>query len=213
MFAIMSILFCTNLTHNIYFLFLCVYSHIQQLVAFEVSDSTDMVEVFERLKIDLNSFNNENGRRYIANLYRSSMKHMNEAIANGTIVFSRDPISQSRPVTLYLRLGRKLSNAINEADMCVRGIDELYRLCHEDSQKRRLDIVARLETENKRAAAVRHKYSVKFAKVTNKENIDVYTLEGAQNRIREKAEKELDGIRIKVNDLLKEETDLIMKIK
>ena len=149
----------------------------------------------------------------MANLYRSSMRHMNDAIARGTIAFSKDPIHQSRPVSIYKRLECRLKNVINEGEMCVRAADELYRMCHEDSKFRRMDVVARLDAENKRAAAVRHKYSVKYAKITNKENVDVYTLEMAQNRIREKADKELDAIRIKVNDLLKEETDLIMKIK
>jgi len=185
----------------------------QSMVSFHQSDSMEMAEIFDQLKVNMTSFNTENGRRHIAKLYRTSMKHMNFAIERGTIVFSHDPIAQSRPVSLYKRLGRRLHNVIMEAELTVKAIDELYRLCHENAKKRRLDIVARLETENKRAAQVRHKYSVKYAKITNKEDIDIYTLELAQNRIREKAEKELDAIRITVNDLLKEETDLIMKIK
>lgn len=187
-----------------------------QLTVFdEMSETADICDVFEQLHVDVTvtAFNNERGRRIIANLYRSSMKRMNKAIEKGTIVFSRDPISQSRPVTLYRQLQHHLESAINEATLCIRGIDELYRMCHVNSQHRRLDVVARLETENKRAATARQKYSVQYAKVTNKEGTDVYSLELAQNRIREKAEKELDGIRIVVNDLLKEETDLIMKIK
>ena len=175
-----------------------------QLTVFdEMSETADICDVFEQLHVDVTvtAFNNERGRRIIANLYRSSMKRMNKAIEKGTIVFSRDPISQSRPVTLYRQLQHHLESAINEATLCIRGIDELYRMCHVNSQHRRLDVVARLETENKRAATARQ------------EGTDVYSLELAQNRIREKAEKELDGIRIVVNDLLKEETDLIMKIK
>lgn len=196
-------------------IFLSLYVTVVQdsVVSFHRSDGMDMAEVFEQLKVDLTSFNTENGRRHIAKLYRRSMKHMNVAIERGTIVFSRDPISQSCPVSLYKRLDRKLQHVIDEAELSVRAIDELYRLCHSNAKHRRLDVVARLEAEHKRAAQVRHKYSVKYAAVTNKENIDIYTLEGAQNRIREKAEKELDLIRVKVNDLLKEETDLIMKIK
>lgn len=178
-----------------------------------MTQTTAPSEIFERLQIDVTAFRNENGRRYIANLYRSSMKHMNKAISKGTIVFSKDPVNQSRPVTLYSRLERLLQNTINEAELCIRAIDELYRMCHEDSKQRRVDIVARLDTETKRAAAVRHKYSVKYAKITNKEGVDVYTLELAQNKIREKAEKELDAVRIVVNELLREETELIMKIK
>lgn len=176
---------------------------------------TDHVtNAFQQLDIVIDStFSNERGRRFIANLYRLSMRHMNDAIANGTIVFSRDPICQNRPVTLYVRLEKHLSRVISEAEMSIKAIDELYRLCHEDSKSRRMDIVARLDTEHKRANSVRQKYSAKYAKVTNKDNIDAYTLESAQNRIREKADRELDSIRICVNDLLKEETALIMKIK